>query len=35
MTRLFPSSYACDGLKDAENIIFSPQVPTLLFWAFL
>lgn len=34
MTRLFPSSYACDGLKDRKNIIFSPKVPTLLFCFF-
>lgn len=34
MTRLFPSSYACDGLKDLKNIIFSPKVPTLFFCFF-
>lgn len=25
MTSLFPSSYAGDGLKDVENIIFLPK----------
>lgn len=34
MTRLFPSSYACDGLKDLKNIIFFSQSSYITFLFF-